>query len=296
MMRNFLFLSLLNFAFAAQAQYVETFSTPNKGYKLDLMDDFAGVNWTISAWNQAAGERDATDYFNTTATGVLEAIDLDQEVCWESPVLNTLAAPVVSLKMDLTWAGFDSDVMANNCLTDYIRVFYRVNSGAYVMIPNIAGGNACATVSYPFENPGQTYNGSMSINQTGIVGDSTLKIRVCVFTNANAEVVTIDNVGVTEAGVILSNKGPLASTISEPKVYPNPSNGAAMISFQLLARQVVMLSIFDCSGRKISSQEALGLEGVNQIPLHLEGLTQGVYWIDLQSENGKTQQRLVLQR
>ncbi len=296
MTRNILLLPLLCLALLAQAQYSETFSTPNRGYLLNFVDDFSGVNWSLSAWDQASGLRDASDYFNTTAVGVLEAIDLDQEVCWESPVLNTLTAPVLSLKVDLTWSGFDTDVMANNCSTDWIKVLYRINGGAYVMVPNIAGGNACATVSYPFENPGQSYNGSVSINQMGIVGDSTMKIKVCVSTNANAEVVTIDNVSVTEAGVTLGNKTPLSSAGFSPKVFPNPTSGISLFTFQLPEKQTFILRIFDSSGRIIYSREYLGSEGANNIPLQLEGLASGVYWIDLQSENGKMQQRLVLQR
>lgn len=199
---------LLCVCFSAQAQYIETFSTTAKGYKLSCANDFSGLNWSLSVWDaagtcQTSDPRDPTDYFNTTAAGKLESIDLDQEVYWESPLLNTTAVNPVSIKMDLSWVGFDSDVMANNCSSDYIRVEYSVNGGAYTMIANVAGGNACATVSYPFVTPGTSTDGSVSINKGSITGGSTLKIRVKVFTNANAEIVTIDNVNVPEVGVAL---------------------------------------------------------------------------------------------
>ena len=296
MIRNLLLLPLLCLGFAAQAQYAESFSTPNKGYLLNLVDDFSGVNWSLSAWDQAAGLRDASDYFNTTAFGVLECIDLDQELCWESPVLNTDTVPLVSLKMDLFWTGFDSDIMANDCSTDWIKVLYSVNGGAEEMVPNVAGGNACATVAYPFEDPGQQYTGSISVNHTGIMGGGTLKVKVCVFTNANAEMVAIDNVAVEDAGVFLGNASPLTSHGLAAAVYPNPASGASVLSFQLPEKQSFVLRIFDTSGRILSSQEHPGLEGLNTIPLPLEGLDSGVYWVDLQSENWKVERRLVLQR
>ncbi|MBK9222280.1 MAG: hypothetical protein IPO16_09170 [Saprospiraceae bacterium] len=96
--------------------------------------------------------RDATDFFNTTAAGKLECIDLDEEVCWESPLINTAAANPVSLKMDLSWVGFDVDIAAGGCFGDYIKVFYSVNGGAYTLVPNVKGGNPCATVAYPFSD------------------------------------------------------------------------------------------------------------------------------------------------
>jgi hypothetical protein len=195
------------FAGKANAQYLETFSTSNKGYLLNCVNALSAINWSLSPWDaggtcQLADLRDPTDYFNTTAAGVLESIDLDQEVYWESPLLNTIAAPTVSLSVGLSWVGFDSDVAANSCLTDFIRVQYSVNGAAYVMVPNQAGGNACATVSYPF-GAGGPFSASATIFLGGIAGGSNLKIRVVVFTNANAEIVTIDNVSVPQAGVIV---------------------------------------------------------------------------------------------
>ncbi|HOY07899.1 MAG TPA: Ig-like domain-containing protein [Saprospiraceae bacterium] len=222
----------------SNAQYLETFSTPNKGYLTGCVNDLIGVNWTLTPWDatgtcQPGDFRDASDYFSTTATagGVLELSDLDQEVCWESPLINTTAAPTVSIKMNLTWVSFDSDVTTNTCGTDYIKVFYSVNGGAYTMIPNVAGGNACATVAYPFTNPGTTENGGVfAINQGGITGSGTLKIRVCVVTASTAEIVTIDNVNVPEAGVTVGCAAPVLSTVVTPVGCSNPNSGMINLS------------------------------------------------------------------
>ncbi len=222
------------FSSHVKGQYSETFSTPNKGYLLNCVNDITGVNWALTPWDasgtcQVADLRDPTDYFNTIAAGVMESIDLDQEVCWESPLMNISAAGTVSLSVALSWVGFDSDVAANNCLTDYIRVMYSVNGGAYTMVPNQFGGNACATVSYPFANPGTSNNGSGNVTQGGITG-STLKIRVCVFTNANAEMVTIDNVSVPQAGVTIGCAAPVLSTVITQVGCSNPNSGAIDLS------------------------------------------------------------------
>ncbi len=82
----------------------------------------------------------------------------------------------------------------------------------------------------------------------------------------------------------------------EFSVYPNPSSGEATMAFQLPAEQAFSLRIFDLAGRMVYSQEDLGVEGENTMPLHLNGLLPGVYMIDFQSDNWKTQKRLVLQR
>jgi len=232
MIRNLLLIPYLCLVYVAQAQYVEPFSTPNKGYLLNFADDFSGVNWVLSDWNQASGLRDATDYFNTTAVGVLECIDLDEDVCWESPLLNTAAANPVSLKMDLKWTTFDEDGMSGGCQGDNIKVLYSVNGGSYTMIPNVAGGNACATVAYPFGTPGAPFTDSVMINHSGIAGGGTLQIRVCVLTNSNAEMVRMDNVSVPETGVIVDGSVGFTdfSSALEMQIFPNPATDFVQVT------------------------------------------------------------------
>jgi len=228
------FASLMAMPFTSKAQYSETFLTANKGYLLSCANDLAGVNWTLSSWDatgtcQGGDLRDPNDYFQTNASGVLESIDLDQEVCWESPLMNISAAGTVSLSVALTWAGFDTDIAANNCSGDYIRVQYSVNGGAYTMVPNVAGGNACATVAYPFGAAGAPFTSSTTVTQGGISG-TNLRIRVCVFTNANAEIVTIDNVSVPQAGVTLNCNQPVLSTTQKNIVCNGPNSGSIDLS------------------------------------------------------------------
>ncbi len=213
-----IFFSALFFSFNLNAQYLETFSIPNKGYLINCANDFTGVNWSLSAWDangtcQIADLRDPTDSFKTTLAGVLHCNDLDQQVYWESPLINTTAAGTVSVHVDLTWVGFDIDPITDTCAGDFIRVLYSVNGGAYTMVPNQVSGSTCATIGYKFaQAAGQPYSSSTTVHQTGITGGSTLKIRVMVFTNANAEIVTIDNVSVPEAGVTVGCAQPVVST------------------------------------------------------------------------------------
>lgn len=216
-----------------KAQYLETFSTPNKGYLTGNTNDFSGVGWTLSPWDN--GNRDANDYFQTTASGVLESIDLDEEVCWESPLINISAAGTVSFGVGLSWVGFDPDVVANTCILfpgaavlDYIRVMYSVNGGVYQMVPNQVGGAVCATIGYTGNQVGP-FNSSTTVNQGGISGN-TLKIRVCVGTNANAEVVTIDNVSVPQSGVTTGCAAPTLGIATTQAGSCNSANGTIKVT------------------------------------------------------------------
>ncbi|MFN8346831.1 MAG: Ig-like domain-containing protein [Spirosomataceae bacterium] len=225
---------------SAKAQYSETFSTPNKGYKINCANDFTAVNWSLTSWDPTGtckisppdattDIRDPNDYFNTTAAGVLECVDLDQEVCWDSPLINISAAGTVSFSVDLSWVGFDVDVMAGGCLGDYIKVMYSVDGGAYTMVPNVVGGNSCGTIAYLFSGPAGPHNANTTVTNGGISG-SSLRIRVCVSTNANAEIVTIDNVSVPQAGVTVGCAAPVLSTVVTQVGCNNPNSGAIDLS------------------------------------------------------------------
>ncbi len=225
---HFLLVCMLGaICFTGKAQYLETFSTPGKGYLLNNASDFSGVTWTLSGWSadNTSGSlpgRDVSDYFSTNASGKLEAVDLDHEVFWESPLLNISTAGVVSFSLDLAWAGFDNDIAGNPCVSgdygtnatlDVVKVMYSVNGGAFTLVPNVRGGAACATVGY-ISGAGTGISDAVSVFQPGLSG-STLRIRVVVNTNANAEGVTIDNVSVPQVGVGL---GCTAPAITAPQV------------------------------------------------------------------------------
>lgn len=210
------------------AQYSETFSTPNKGYLSNNVDDVTGINWTLSPW--AMGNRDAQDSFKTTASGLLQSCDLDQEVYWESPEMNISAAGTVSLSVPLTWATFDVDAAGNNCIGDYIRVFYSINGGAYTMVANQVGGNPCATIAYPLSSSGsQPFTSSHTVTQGGISGN-TLKIKIAVFTNQNAEIVTIGTVSVPQVGVTIGCAAAVIGTSTTQAGSCNSANGSIAVS------------------------------------------------------------------
>jgi len=253
------------------AQYLEPFSTPDKGYKINFIDDFTGMNWSLSAWDQPSGNRDVSDYFNTTAAGVLECIDLDQEVYWESPLLNISAAGTVTISVGLTWAGFDTDIAANNCSGDYIRVQYSINGGPYTMVPNQVGGDACATIAYPFNTPGSPFTSSSTVTQGGISGTS-LRIRVAVFTNANAEIVTIDNVSVPQAGVTLNCTQPVITTALRNIVCNGPSSGGINVT------ATGATAPYDVAWSGPSSGNPVGNEIASSGGTYaINGLTAGIY-------------------
>jgi hypothetical protein len=78
-------------------------------------------------------------------SGGAEAMDVDEEICWLSPVLNMTGT--ASFSMDLTWLSFDDYNLSADGSKDYIDVSYRIDGGSWVTLPNAVGGGP-RTISY----------------------------------------------------------------------------------------------------------------------------------------------------
>jgi hypothetical protein len=185
-------------------QYLETFTTPEKGILVGGTTttsgcptndpttcgsfDFIGVDWTI---NGDLSLVDINDYVKTLGGHFEFHGDVDEEVCWESPVLDiSSAGGVVSLSVDAVWNGHDA--------ADYMDVEYRMDGGAWIQIPNQFGGG-----THTIDSGAGGYTGSGTVTVGGLVGSSTMSVRVCQDSNTSSEIGEIDNVNVPEAGVIL---------------------------------------------------------------------------------------------
>ena len=191
-----LFTFLPNYAFS---QYLETFPTAEKGILSGGIDaitgcatndptscqsfDFSSVDWMI---NGDLSLLDINDYAKTTLAGVFEfGGDIDEEVCWESPLLDISSTGSVTYSVDIVWSGQDN--------ADYVDVEYKTDLVGWTQIPNQFGGGS-HTIDYTTSGN----SGSSTITQAGITG-STLSVRVCADTNTSVESTTIDNVSIPGA-------------------------------------------------------------------------------------------------
>ena len=195
----FLFFVLLNTT--TFGQYSETFSIANKGIiagpcgataSTCAVNDFTGVNWDING--DLSGILNNDDFVKTDGTD-LTYEDIDEEVCWESPLLDiSTVGGNVSLSVEVAWIGHDNE--------DYIDVEYQINGGTWVQVSNVLGGGT-HTIDFTTTNN----NGSTTVTETGLSGTSTISIRVCGDINLGTiggttfESISIDNVSVPESGV-----------------------------------------------------------------------------------------------
>lgn len=200
-MVRILVLLITIFPIISFGQYLETFSTPNKGIlpgacsgtKSSCNQDFSGVNWDI---NGDFSGMDAGDFFQTDGSGRLNG-DGDNDtntppgICFETPVLDISGVVgAASFSMDLSWTSWD--------FTDICNVEYQLDGGAWVQVPPLVGTDGPGTVD--FNSDGNTGAGTPFAG--GLVGN-LLSIRVCLQSNSSFDDIFIDNVSVPEANAMV---------------------------------------------------------------------------------------------
>ncbi len=86
--------------------------------------------------------------------------------------------------------------------------------------------------------------------------------------------------------------------ISNFRVYPNPANQNASVSFELPKAIEGRISLLDLQGRErlILLEKTSISKGFQQFDLDLSGISEGIYLLTLFSDSGVQTQRLVVQR
>ncbi len=106
---------------------------------------------------------------------MLRVEDTDREICWISQPLSISASGAISISVDVSQSG---GLEAG----DYVRCEYSIDNAPFVPFGNASGAFASTTLQV-----------------SGLTG-STLQIRICATTDADGEVILIDNISVPQSG------------------------------------------------------------------------------------------------
>lgn len=91
---------------------------------------------------------------------------------------------------------------------------------------------------------------------------------------------------------------PVVTSVSQAEaavntsVFPNPANGETMLEFTLNQPSDVSYRITDISGKTLMFRELGTVTGVQREVLNLNGLSAGIYLVELNTTNGRTVQRI----
>lgn len=77
-------------------------------------------------------------------------------------------------------------------------------------------------------------------------------------------------------------------------VAPNPNNGTFAINYITSQNQIITVKLIDVLGREVYTQNSSVNNGFNAIDITTKDLNKGIYLVELNSENGKKTERIVI--
>ncbi|MDA9773784.1 T9SS type A sorting domain-containing protein [Saprospiraceae bacterium] len=197
----YILIALFFSAHLAQAQYLESFVTPNKGILLGpcgTSDPNSCVSYDISGeayWTLGGNLGGVDSEGLKTVSGALQFADVDELACFISPPINISSSPTSDLAVEVLFGGGWGSL-------DHGNVSYFVDGGAEVVIPNVT---SCGGSANTFGNGSAVCDfadGTYTASAAGIVGDE-ITVMVCFDANATSEVANINFVSIPNPGTMV---------------------------------------------------------------------------------------------
>lgn len=80
-------------------------------------------------------------------------------------------------------------------------------------------------------------------------------------------------------------------------VYPNPANEEATVSFELANASDVAITVTDLSGKAVYSTSMSNVAaGLTEVAINTSSLSNGVYVVNVASDNAVSTQQLVIRK
>lgn len=126
---------------------------------------------------------------------------------------------------------------------------------------------------------------------TGLKPNTTYKVRVRVTCGIDRSVFTPTVQFTTTASREIES----AESVFNVQLYPNPARGQVQLRFSAAAEGFARVVLTDLSGRTARTFELNASQGDNEWPLNLDGLTAGMYLVQIDHQGDRVQSKLWVQ-
>lgn len=188
-----------------------------------------------------------------------DSTELLYKVSYLEPPYEYLVRMLVSLPEDARIPGVPSGKTANTQ-----RVFFDgVDAGQITYAPGMSDTLYALISPDAYEKDRR-----IMLSIQGLAGSPAVLEELTVYRFETEPVETQGSSDIDEA--------PLPAKI---KLWTTQTSDAVIVYYSLCEPSQVVVNVFDCSGRCVSSDEVQGASGVNSLSLDKQGMSAGVYFI-----------------
>ena len=193
---------------------------------------------------------------------------ITEEICNKMPVNLSTSSNGANTAITMSW-----DLPLSGTPDHYFLELNNENTGQQWLWNNIPGS--------------QTSKSKFGLT----VGDYSWRIRGACGTNGTTwATIFSEPVYYTLGGARLDN-----DIVSDLNVYPNPSRDLFNISFSSDELQSISIRVVNVIGEEIFKQELIDFDGTYTHELDMSKKSKGVYFLEISSEKGTVNSKMVLQ-
>jgi hypothetical protein len=225
----------------------------------------------------------------TTFTGDL--VGIPQTFRGDLGGLTEDSRPQVSASADgdfITVTWFDSDTLlvgsADNTFPDAWVRGYRVQDQTWLNEVNVSTGTAAdAQCTW------------------GTVGDLMFKngdqatVAIVYASLVNADILSETQFHFLDGPYSFSGVGIEENDITEMRVFPNPASDMVRVAFEMKDATDVTVNVVNTVGQTVMTSAHSAITGGNVVTLNVANLANGLYFVEVNSANGTSTQRLIVQ-
>ena len=106
-----------------------------------------------------------------------------------------------------------------------------------------------------------------------------------------------NDIVIKNSTLLVGETDPIPTGMNFSEVYPNPATGSFCIDINFSSPGMLQRTLTDATGRTVRSYELLNLEaGSHRIPMDIQGLKPGIYFLKLGGFQGQTLRKFVVSR
>jgi hypothetical protein len=181
------------------------------------------------------------------------------------------------------------DALAPTAVCQNATVYLEANGKATVYGATLAADSYdnCAVWSY---------SPVAKVYTAANLGDNNLTITVKDWSGNVASCVSVVTVLPHSGSRPAANQADRSINSVDLQLYPNPTAGNAMLSFELTQPQSYQILVYDMTGNLVLNQQGEADQGRNLLPVNSGSLMPGMYVVQLRSEGFVGEKRLVVVR
>lgn len=288
----------------AETKYFYVTVVPNAPLYTPNMEDFEGTVFPPQKWTNRNLDGDNLEWFQTnTAGGYASSVysmainnfdhngsgsrDEIWTPAYHGPSLYGYDS--LSLYFDVAYARYSADyfdslivLVSTDCGTTFERVYAK--GGA-----DLATAPDMTNAFIPIDDQWRTD----SIDLGAYSSQLNSQPMLIVFQNYGGwgQWLYVDNINYK--GVINNNSVDDAINASF-SIYPNPNEGKFTLSWKNIAFQEMGFVVTDVAGKSIFTQTKKSVSGLSSQDFSLENITSGIYFLQIETEKGKTVKQLIV--